>query len=305
MTNNKSDQERLLISHTRLRRIVGVLGLGLPFYLAIASFVCSDATALEDTISDYYSSAMQNEFVGILCVIGAFLFVYRGYDAWDDWMGHLAGLSAVGVALFPVTSCNGAIRTMHYLCALVLFLTLAGFSRYLFTKSRNQIERGTPKEKRNKVYTWCAYVMLLCIFAIGIRSVFLAAYASIVKLVAVIVLVFLMVLLSKLCFSEYCLTERTLNYLSRCRLTKTCFKNNGTDEKNQGKVNTWCACIAYTMILSLGALTIWHLTCMRQSFPIPFVFAAETVLLIAFGISWFVKGDTLLRDNKHDNKQCP
>ena len=217
----KCELERLHSSQLRLRRIVGVLGIGLPFVLAIASFVCADATTVKDSISAYYHSEMRNIFVGILCVIGMFLFSYKGYDAWDDRVSYLAGLSAIGVALFPVNvkdtqntinamhNNNDAINAMHFLSAIVLFLTLAYFSWYRFTKSKcKSIPKGTPKAKRNMVYKRCAYVM----------------------------------------------------------------------------------------ILSLLAIAVWKLTYRDSSFP--FVFWSETVMLMAFGVSWFVKGDTLLRDDE-------
>ena len=201
---------RLATSHIRLRCIVGILGIALPFFLAIASFVCADETALRDSISAYYHSSMGNEFIGILCVIGAFLFAYKGYDSLDDWVGHLAGLSAFGVALCPVdapgVNVNGPIEKIHYASAVLLFLSLIYFSAFLFTKSNVQINPGTPKAKRNMVYKGSALVM----------GVF------------------------------------------------------------------------------LGGIIVWSIAWSESSFP--FVFWAESVMLVAFGISWFVKGDTLLRD---------
>ena len=164
----KCKLDRLHSSHLRLRRIVGILGTGLPFLLAIASFVCADATTVKDSISAYYHSKLQDVFVGILCVIGMFLFSYKGYDAWDDRVSILAGVSAVGVALFPVNYPNEAIKTMHYLFAIVLFLTLAYFSRYRFTRSKPNKEPTKAKKKRNQVYKWCAYIILSSLLAIGV-----------------------------------------------------------------------------------------------------------------------------------------
>ena len=217
----------MLTSQIRLRRTVGILGVGMPFLLAIASFVYADATTVKDSISAYYHSDLRDVFVGILCVVGMFLFAYKGYDAGDDWISHIAGLSTIGVALFPVNvrdtqeainamhSNNEAINAIHFLSAIVLFLTLAYFSRYRFTKSKcKSIPKGTPKAKRNTVYKWCAYVMILCLFAIA----------------------------------------------------------------------------------------VWKLT--YEDSSLPFMFWAETVMLMAFGVSWFIKGDTLLRDDEKKLSCC-
>ena len=208
----ESEQDRLARSHIRLRRIVGVLGMALPCFLAIASFVCADETTLRDSISAYYHSPMRNEFIGVLCAIGAFLFAYKGYDALDDWVGHLAGLSALGVALCPVdapgANVNGPIEKIHYVSATVLFLALIYFSACLFTKTKSgaQIKPRSSKARRNRVYKGSA----------GVMAVF------------------------------------------------------------------------------IGAIVVWSLAFSGSSFP--FVFWAEFVVLVAFGISWFVKGETLLRD---------
>ena len=159
---------------------------------------------------------------------------------------------------------------MHYLCALVAFLTLAGFSRFLFTKSKcPSIKQGSPKAKRNKVYTWCAYVMILCIFSIGIWSVLHASWSWSLRILFLVLALLLMVGLSWLCFKDYCFRGNKLAVLLQCR--------------------TWCQLIAHAIILVLlvlGVVGVWKI--LGSSFP--FVFAAETVLLMAFGISWFVKG---------------
>ena len=70
---------------------------------------------------------------------------------------------------FPLNSpdLGGAIRLLHILSALVLFLTLAYISRCRFTKTDcESIPKGSHKAMRNMVYTLCAYMMITCIVAI-------------------------------------------------------------------------------------------------------------------------------------------
>ncbi len=61
---------------------------------------------------------MRSWFVGILFVLGIFLYLYKGFSTLENCLLNIAGLSALGVALFPTgwncgDSCN-AIRSMAY-----------------------------------------------------------------------------------------------------------------------------------------------------------------------------------------------
>ena len=104
--------------------------------------------------------------MGILFAIAFFLFAYRGYDRKDDQAGDLACLFALGVALLPGTSASAAVRAGHFASATALFLVLAYFSYFLFTK-----HGGSPtaeKLKRNRLYRGCARTIVACILAIGL-----------------------------------------------------------------------------------------------------------------------------------------
>src|SRR4030042_3715954 len=83
-----------------LRRIVGALGIALPVVLMVCGFFLAD-WILQDSISDYYSLRTRDALVGILFVIGWFLFAYKGYERLDNLAGNLACVFALGVALFP------------------------------------------------------------------------------------------------------------------------------------------------------------------------------------------------------------
>lgn len=157
----------------------GVLGVTLPFVLAIGCIACSVCcNDFKDSISAYYHSNMRNVFVGVLFTTGFFLFAYKGYEKRDDMAGDLACIFALGVALFPVNSPTEAIRNLHYISAILLFLTLSYFSIFLFTKSKSggnifqwpELGKGSksgPKNlARNKVYVACGAIMLGCVATI-------------------------------------------------------------------------------------------------------------------------------------------
>jgi len=162
---NYRDREEPLVSYRTLRRVVGVLGVALPVVLAVWGFALCGCVHFQPSISDYYALRTRDAFVGILFTIAWFLFTYRGYDRRDDVAGNLACVFALAVALFPNTGSRME-RTVHFTAALALFLVLAYFSLFLFTRSE-----GAPtnrKRMRNTVYRVCGVVMLLCIGAIGL-----------------------------------------------------------------------------------------------------------------------------------------
>lgn len=172
----------LAFSYLILRRTVGILGVLLPIILAIGAVVLGSTTGLENSISAYYGTVMRGVFVGVLFSIGVFLFSYIGYEPSDtkkryepsdNVAGNLACLFALGVALFPVTSDKYVVRTIHSLSAALLFLTLAYFSLWLFTKTKAGGTRTPKKETRNKIYIACGVIMLTCIALIAIYNTFL------------------------------------------------------------------------------------------------------------------------------------
>jgi len=164
MTRN-GDGEDDLVSYRTLRRVVGVLGVALPVVVAAWGFALCHCLRVQPSISDYYALRTRDAFVGILFTIGWFLFAYRGYERRDDVAGNLACVFALAVALFPNTGTRVE-RLVHFGAALALFLVLAYFSLFLFTRTG-----GAPtnrKRMRNTVYRACGIAILLCIAGIGL-----------------------------------------------------------------------------------------------------------------------------------------
>ncbi len=162
------DLPRVFASYLTLRRMVGILGVLLPVLLAVGCFVLGSCTELRDSISDYYDTRMRDVFVGVLFVIGWFLFSYRGYERKDDVAGDLGCLFVLGVALFPTTSENELIRTVHFASAAAFFLVLSYFSLFLFTKTKQGGTHTPEKRTRNKIYVVCGMIMLACIALIAL-----------------------------------------------------------------------------------------------------------------------------------------
>ncbi len=173
-------QDGLVLSYLGLRKAIGIIGLMLPFLLAIGNLFAQPLlrdpkplAGLQDSISYYYYTDMGNIFVGSLCAIGIFLLSYRGYEKQDRIAGILACIFAVGVALFPTkpevadpTMVDKVLGGLHYGFAALLFLTLAYFSLKLFTKTDPTKIPTQQKLKRNIVYRVAGYTIVACIVLI-------------------------------------------------------------------------------------------------------------------------------------------
>jgi len=113
----------LVLSYTRVRTALGILGMSLPLILVLGGLLDQprvDAATgeIEPTISDFYHTTYRDIFVGTLCAIGVFLISYRGYGRdkgdWinDDWLATTAGVGAFGVAFFPNEGGGDAVVSM-------------------------------------------------------------------------------------------------------------------------------------------------------------------------------------------------
>lgn len=168
---------RLIFPYLKLRALIGMLGMALPFVTAIGGMVFYQ-TGLQSSISAYYYTGMRDVLVGTLWAIGFFLFSYEGYERADSIAGKLACVFAIGVALFP-TAPEGAgpaaefIGLIHLVFAGLLFLDLAYFCLFLFTKTNPHIPPTPRKLMRNKVYRFTGISMLVCFALIPLYVYFL------------------------------------------------------------------------------------------------------------------------------------
>ena len=170
MNQKSGPEDSLVLSYLSLRKAVGIIGVMLPFVLALGK-IFSGGNGVEPSISHYYYTNMVDVFVGSLCAIGVFLMSTKGYDGQDQAAGIFASGCAIGVALFPTDPFKGeltAVGTVHNICAALLFATLAYFCIKLFTQTNGNVTR--QKLKRNKVYRICGYTIVACIVLIGVAA---------------------------------------------------------------------------------------------------------------------------------------
>jgi hypothetical protein len=185
MPTLSSPNDSLVLSYLRLRKAIGIIGISLPFVLAIGKLIFSDP-GIENSISAYYYTVMRDVFVGSLCAIAVFLISYRGYERIDEIAGKIAASFALGTALLPTAPANASelqvvIGGLHFAFALGFFLTLSFFAIVLFRKTNPNKPPTINKLKRNIVYTVCGYGILACIILILLIS-FLPSNSSILRL---------------------------------------------------------------------------------------------------------------------------
>jgi hypothetical protein len=101
-------------SYGLMRTFVGILGLALPAILLIGDyFFLGTKVATRGSLSAYYHSGMRDFFVSILAVVGILLFTYKITERnRDNALSVIAGIAAVGVAIFPTGIPSGINATL-------------------------------------------------------------------------------------------------------------------------------------------------------------------------------------------------
>lgn len=152
----------LCLPYLTLRKIVGLLGIALPFILALGAWIFF-GTGLQDTISEYYHTGMRDVFVGIVFVIGSFLVTYEGYDIVDNIVSTIGGLSAFLAAIFPASPASAMTVSgiLHAIFAGLFFLALIYFALFLFPKTSPVMPPTPQKLQRNMVYKTCGWIMII------------------------------------------------------------------------------------------------------------------------------------------------
>ncbi len=185
--------------YTYLQKLIGAVAVAFPILVVLVGQWLDDGSSWRTSISAYYYSRTGNVFVGILCALAIFFFSYeypsrKGFRL-DRRLSIGAGLTAIGVALFPTPS-NGAAATggadvvgwIHAVSAATLFGLLATLSLWFFTKSdkivigpttweqvgmlvwtpaRFRTPLPTHKRRRNVAFRTCGRLIFLSIAVMG------------------------------------------------------------------------------------------------------------------------------------------
>ena len=144
-----------IFDYKALRLLMGIIAI------AIAPLVSVIAAESLASVSASYHSNARDWFVGMLFVVGAFLWAYNGHSTRESIASKVASIAAICVALFP-TACTGCssdlASTIHGIAAIMLFLILAYFCFGPFRENT----KGKPGKKgsRSKIYFGCGCVIV-------------------------------------------------------------------------------------------------------------------------------------------------
>lgn len=145
------------------RRGMAVLAAMFPIVFLASSFLFG-RTEFQTSISAYYWTLdpERNIFVGVLCAVAVFLLLYKGYTWLEDRVLDLAGISAAGIALFPMDKagdCTSSGVSAHGVFAVLFFAAIFYICISMSAKSLEDVPDLHRKEKFHKAYLWCSGIM--------------------------------------------------------------------------------------------------------------------------------------------------
>jgi small-conductance mechanosensitive channel len=173
----------IIISYLTLRKLIGILGILLPFICVLGGFLFSDFP-IRSSISSYYHTNMRDFFVGLLVGVSLFLLTYKGYERIDNIVTGIIGFAGLNVAIFPClntiapTEPVGIFQispvlsnNIHLISAFTFFFLLAINSIFIFTLTKSKsIPKTRNKKIRNYIYIGCGVVILLSLLILFIRA---------------------------------------------------------------------------------------------------------------------------------------
>ncbi len=185
-------QRHILATYLDMRIGVAVMAFLFPLILWIGGHVIpSVPVELQPSMSAYYHTPMRNAFVGVLFIIGAFLYLYRGYSTLENQLLNVAGILAIGIALFPTAlSCapldlvcfaraklTFTAPKLHGYCAVIFFLCIAGVCIFCSKTTLPLIKNETRRKALRVVYIALGVAMIALPLIAAYLS-FIAEYTS-------------------------------------------------------------------------------------------------------------------------------
>ena len=172
-----------IVSYLALRNTIGWTGLLMPLAVRGGGLLL-EGIRTTDSISAYYYTSMRDIFVASTVLTGVLLACYRTPRLLDNIVATVAGLAAIGAALFPMDPTYAAELLARYPDLgtqahysnhgilgyhLMFAITFAALSFYLVFF---RFGAGTPPDnlqafRRKVVYKICGAVMLLSFAAIA------------------------------------------------------------------------------------------------------------------------------------------
>lgn len=174
--NDRNAARDVYFSFLTLRQAIGCFGFIMPILVHLGGWVRQDIP-LANSISAYYYSDMRDVFVSTLVLVGVLLACYRASTIIETWIARIAGLSAIGIGIFPMARADACVELMQYsdVCKLIdrsgpslhftfvlIFFALIFYLVFVeFPKSALGQAQTPAKIKRNRIYRACAITMFV------------------------------------------------------------------------------------------------------------------------------------------------
>jgi hypothetical protein len=166
-----------------MRRMIGILGILLPFIVVLGSSINGKIMIL-DSLSSYYYTNVRDFFVGLLFGVSLFLISYKGYETIDNVITNLSGIFALGIVAFPTLPFSSKVarvgiflvpkdisQYLHVTFSVLFLLSLAFNSLFLFTRHSEHLSR--EKKIRNTIYNACGILIIISVICIVLYIEFL------------------------------------------------------------------------------------------------------------------------------------
>ena len=183
----KEKENKLIVSYKTLRNLIGYLGIILPIVLILTTRTAPSDKNIESSFSDYYYTSSGDILVSFLCILGAFLFIYKGYNKKENILSTIAGICGIIVAFSPTATedlrQSFSVHTplhdvpeifgfeRHTIVAGLFFITLGFISLCCFPQTDVNKQIATRKKKRNNIFKICGWIMLMCVLIMAIYFV--------------------------------------------------------------------------------------------------------------------------------------
>jgi hypothetical protein len=112
--------------------------------------------------------------------MGVFLLLYKGYNLFEDRILDAAGLSAVGIALFPMNPAGDCVDTgvsPHGIFAIVFFACISVICIFMSRHSLKEMKDPQRRDFFRYAYYVCAFFMAGSIVTALVFKILPAAYS--------------------------------------------------------------------------------------------------------------------------------
>jgi hypothetical protein len=179
-------EHHYIVSYLTLRKLIGWLGLLMPLAVRGGGLLF-EGIRTTDSLSAYYYTSMRDVFVSTTVLSGALLACYRTPHLRDNVVATIAGIAAMGLALFPMDPTYAAEllarypdlgKENHYSnhgilgYHLMFAITFAALSFYMvyFRFGATTPPHSAQRGRRKRAYKICGAVMLLSYAAIAVLA---------------------------------------------------------------------------------------------------------------------------------------